>query len=63
MSINNYKLKFYYFLNDISYDFIDDENSLKLKINVDNNYKNIYVCNKIQKGDIVLIEDNDKIGC
>lgn len=60
--VDEYIAKFYY-LSDKEYDLIDTKDHIKLNIKIDTNYKKrIIVSNEVKKGDIILIEDNDKFG-
>ena len=60
--VDEYVAKFYY-LNDKEFDLIDTKDHLSINIKIDTNYpKQIIVSKNIKKGDIILVEDNDKFG-
>lgn len=52
----------YFYKNEKYYDIIQKEDMKKYLINFDNIYMPIILTNYIKKGDIILIEDNDKVG-
>jgi len=58
-NFDNYISKFFY-LNENNFDLVPIEDNIKLKINIENYYKNILISKEIKHGDIILIEDNDK---